>query len=43
MLRTLARHNYSPESPGDAQRSPEGITPGFEVAENRLNRVKIVR
>lgn len=42
MLRTSARHNYSPELPGDAQSGTEGIIPGFGLAENGLNCVKPV-
>jgi hypothetical protein len=41
MLRTSARHNYSPKPPDDAQTAPEGTVQGLDVAENRRNRAKI--
>ncbi|MFI1416978.1 hypothetical protein ACH4VX_03140 [Streptomyces sp. NPDC020731] len=43
MLRTSARHNYSPKPSDDAQTALEGAFQGLEVAENRRNRVKTER
>jgi hypothetical protein len=40
MLRTSARHNYSPKPSGDAQTAPEGGVQGPEVAETRRNHVE---